>query len=124
MFTRIQTRNYRCLRAIDQPLARFQALVGPNASGKTTFLDVFAFLGDLVRNGGNVFETVLSRSSVFEDLLWMGKGRGFELAVEAKIPDDVHGRMSEKMQRFQFCRYEIGIEINESGEVGLRRENL
>ena len=39
MFTRLQTRGYRCLKSIDQDLGDFRALVGPNASGKTTFLD-------------------------------------------------------------------------------------
>lgn len=40
MFSRIQTRYFRSLKAVDQVLAPMQALVGPNASGKTTFLDV------------------------------------------------------------------------------------
>ena len=38
MFTRIQTRSFRCLRSVNQTLGPFRALVGPNASGKTTFL--------------------------------------------------------------------------------------
>ena len=36
MFTRIQTRSVRCLKAVDQTLGAFRALVGPNASGITT----------------------------------------------------------------------------------------
>ena len=44
MFTRIQTCAFRCLRSVDQSLGAFQALVGPNASGKTTFLDVIGLL--------------------------------------------------------------------------------
>ncbi|GIX48304.1 MAG: hypothetical protein KatS3mg131_2515 [Candidatus Tectimicrobiota bacterium] len=46
---RMQALRYRCLQYIDQPLAPFQLLVGPNASGKSTFLDVVAFVGDLLR---------------------------------------------------------------------------
>jgi predicted ATPase len=42
------------LRCVDQELGRFATLVGPNASGKMTFLDVIALLGDLMRNGGQV----------------------------------------------------------------------
>jgi len=45
MLTLIEALNFRCLRYIRQPLAPFHVLVGPNASGKTTFLDVVAFLG-------------------------------------------------------------------------------
>lgn len=72
MFTRIQTRSFRCLKSVDQALGPFRALVGPNASGKTTFLDVIGFLGDLVRNRGDVLETVRNRSANFEKLVWMG----------------------------------------------------
>ena len=43
MITLIEALNYRCLRYISRPLKPFHVLVGPNASGKTTFLDVVAF---------------------------------------------------------------------------------
>ena len=51
MITRIEALCYRCLRYVSQPLGPFHVLVGPNASGKTTFLDVIAFLGRLVSDG-------------------------------------------------------------------------
>lgn len=41
MITLIEALNYRCLRYISRPLESFHVLVGPNASGKTTFLDGF-----------------------------------------------------------------------------------
>lgn len=53
MITLIEALNFRCLRYISQPLGEFHVLVGPNASGKTTFLDVVAYLGDLVSGGLN-----------------------------------------------------------------------
>jgi predicted ATPase len=51
MFLRIEAKNYRCLREVNQTLNPFEILVGSNASGKSTFLDVVAFLSDLVANG-------------------------------------------------------------------------
>lgn len=78
MFTRIQTRSFRCLKSVDQTLDRFCALVGPNASGKTTFLDVIALLGDLMKNRGDVLQSVQHRSrGDFEKLLWLGKDAAF-----------------------------------------------
>ncbi|HXG41122.1 MAG TPA: ATP-dependent endonuclease [Dehalococcoidia bacterium] len=38
MLTRLQVRNFRCLENIDVPLEPLTAFVGPNGSGKTTFL--------------------------------------------------------------------------------------
>jgi predicted ATPase len=49
--TRIEALGYRSLRYVSQPLLPFRVLVGPNASGKSTSLDVIAFLGDLLRVG-------------------------------------------------------------------------
>lgn len=51
MITLIEAKNYRCLHYIKQHLEPFQVLVGPNASGKTTFLDVVSFIGDFVSEG-------------------------------------------------------------------------
>ena len=51
MLTKIEALNYRCLRYVSQPLGRFHVLVGPNASGKTTFLDTVAFVGKVVKDG-------------------------------------------------------------------------
>ena len=51
MITLIEALNYRCLKYVQRPLNPFHVLVGPNASGKTTFLDVIGFLRDLVSKG-------------------------------------------------------------------------
>lgn len=125
MFSRIQTHNFRCLRFVDQDLGAFQALVGPNASGKTTFLDVIAFLGDMVRNRGDIRETVLARSVGFEKLLWLGRGREFQLAVEAPIPEVVRSRMSDDKQKYMAIRYEAQIGMDPvTNEIGLDNETL
>src|SRR5436309_4097587 len=85
MITRIEALCYRCLRYVRQPLGPFHVLVGPNASGKTTFLDVVAFLGRLVSDGLDA--ALHERTPNFEDLLFARHGSRFELAVEARIPD-------------------------------------
>jgi len=125
MFTRIQTRSFRCLKSVDQTLGSFRALVGPNASGKTTFLDVIGLLGDLVKNRGDVFETVNSRSASFDKLVWMSQGNSFQLAVEAAIPEQIRQVMARDKQRFTSVRYEVefGLELKKN-EIGLNHENL
>lgn len=125
MFTRIQALRFRCLRCVDQELGRFITLVGPNASGKTTFLDVLALLGDLMRNGGKVADTVLERSADFRKLLWMGEGSSFQLAVEARIPDDVRDSMADEWRHHTRVRYEVEIGLDEESNIlGLNHEVL
>ena len=51
MISLIEVLDYRCLRYVRQNLGTFHVLVGPNASGKTTFLDVVSFLSRLVSHG-------------------------------------------------------------------------
>ncbi len=125
MFTRIQTRAFRCLKSVDQPLGPFQALVGPNASGKTTFLDVIGFLSALIRNRGDVLATVQERSANFKKLLWMERGNSFQLAVEAEIPEPIHTFMADDKRKFSHVRYEVEIGLDvASNEIGLDHETL
>ena len=51
MIRRIEALNYRSLRYVSQEIRPFQILVGPNATGKSTFLDVPALLSDFLRDG-------------------------------------------------------------------------
>ncbi len=123
MFTRLQTRNYRCLKSIDQELGAFRALVGPNASGKTTFLDVIGFASDLMRQRGDVAAAVRSQSATFEKLLWLGQGDAFQLAIEADIPGSVRQHMAAELQARRRVRYELEIGTVD-GEIGINHEIL
>lgn len=124
MFSRIEARMFRSLRAVEQDLGRFRVLVGPNGSGKTTFLDVIAFLSDLMRNRGDVRQTAQDRSVTFEKLLWMGEGQAFQLAVEAEVPDRIRSVMADDKKRFSRVRYEIEVGTNSANEIGLNHETL
>jgi predicted ATPase len=100
----------------------FHALVGPNASGKTTFLDVVAFLGRLVADGPEV--AVRERTENFEDLVWGRSGDCFELAIEAYVPTTLIEKLPEDKQ-FARVRYEVRIGIEqESGRIGLLKETV
>lgn len=127
MFSRVQTRHFRSLKSADQSLGAVQALVGPNASGKTTFLDVIGLLSDLIRQRGDVRETIVSRSSNFNKLIWQGNtNRGsFQLAVEAPIPDIVRQKMRDERRHYSVVRYEVEIGLNrDDNEIGLNSETL
>ena len=44
MITLVEALNFECLQTSGSRWDHFTVLVGPNASGKTAFLDVVAFL--------------------------------------------------------------------------------
>jgi predicted ATPase len=116
MIARIEALNYKCLRYVRQGLRRFQILVGPNASGKSTFLDVPAFLKDLLTSG--VEEAVLARANSLKELVWKGQSDAFELAVEWEIPEAL------RRNGFRFCRYEIRVSVEVQGGIVLNHETL
>jgi predicted ATPase len=63
-FSSIRLENWRNFVRIDTGLQRRVFLVGPNASGKSNFLDVFRFLHDIVSVGGGLEEAVRRRGGI------------------------------------------------------------
>lgn len=112
MISRIEALNYRCLRHVSQELERFQVLVGPNASGKTTFLDVVAFLGRLVSDGLDA--AIEERTADPRDLLWGRTGDSFELAIEARIPDNLRTAIPTPFS--EAIRYQVRIKLGADGK--------
>jgi len=121
VITLIEALNFRCLRNVSQELEPFHVLVGPNASGKTTFLDVVAFLGSLVSD--SLEAAVTDRTQDLKDLLWRGRGEFFELAIEAQIPEE--RKLQIPGSPFDTIRYEVSIgSTNGPEEVGIRAERV
>ena len=68
MITLVEALNYRCLHFVQRRLTPFHVLVGPNASGKTSFMDAIGFLSDLVSDG--LERALLERTPTPEELLF------------------------------------------------------
>lgn len=122
MITRVEACRYRCLRYANHGLNKFNVLVGPNASGKTTFLDAIAFLGDVVRDGPS--EAVGKRTENMQDLLWQGRGASMEIAAEFSIPAEISENLPE--DKYDTVRYEIqyGFLDDSHSEHGLIGERV
>lgn len=127
MINRIEALNYRCLRYVNQPLERFQVLVGPNASGKSSFLDVVALLGDFVRDG--LDESILrnprhprGRATTVDELIFNQSADRFELAVELGVPQKLRRPGNDNYER---VRYEVALGKSEkNGELVIAGETL
>jgi predicted ATPase len=112
MFQRIEAQGYRCLRSVKQSVNAFEILVGSNASGKSTFLDVIAFLGNLVSEG--LEAAVERRTANFHDLTWGRNADQFEMAVEALIPEDrrVGLPVDSRREPADTIRYYVGVHLD------------
>ena len=119
MIRLIEALNYRCLRYIRQPLDAFHVLVGPNASGKSTFLDVPNFIYTMFQFG--LDKAIKDRTDNILDLLWRSSDndtgdapalRRFELAIELALPDQ------------RAVRYCVAVGLDQHDAVGVLREEV
>jgi predicted ATPase len=109
------------MRYMSQGLDRFHVLVGPNASGKSTFLDVIAFLGDIVREGP--LRATQKRAPSYQEMVWQKETKLVELAIESEIPGEIEAKRKGKERLV--CRYEVSLgEDPETKEFGLVNEAL
>jgi predicted ATPase len=63
-FARIKLENWRNFLNVDVPLQRRMFLLGPNASGKSNFLDAFRFLRDIADPQGGLQRAIQVRRGV------------------------------------------------------------
>jgi len=105
---------------VRQELGPLQVVVGPNASGKSAFLDVMGLLGDLLRLG--LVPAVRSRTPDVMNLIWMGEGRRLELAVELEIPEDRRIRLPAN--GYRRARYEVALGLDAKRTLDTRRDAL
>ena len=110
MITLLEALNYRCLQSVHRPLKPFHVLVGPNASGKSTFLDIVGFLRDLISEGLDA--AISKRAPNPQELLYRGKGDCLELSVEARIPDRLRDLTSTP--ELDTARYQIAIGFDDT----------
>ena len=82
-FSGVHLENWRNFVRADLRLQKRVFLVGPNASGKSNFLDVFRFLHDLVSVGGGFQEAIERRGGV--SAIRALAGRAPEVVIQVEI---------------------------------------
>ncbi len=123
MIRLVEALNYRCLKRVRQPLDSFQVLVGPNSSGKSSFLDVLSFLSRLASDG--LEAAITERGSSIHDLFWQRTGRRFELAIEAVVPEDKRPPAGVALEGKEYAiRYEIAVGLSEDDEALVLYEQM
>src|SRR5258708_36271432 len=105
--SRIILKNWRNFETADAILSERMFLVGPNAAGKSNFLDAFKFLRDLALPGGGLKKAIAERGGVPQiRCLSARKENDIGVTVELKEAD---------AKEFTW-KYSIGIKLRERGE--------
>lgn len=86
-FSRLALTNWRNFVQVEVPLQKRVFLVGPNASGKSNFLDVFRFLRDLVVPGGGFEQAVITRGGISR-LRSLAARREPSVGIDVGVEDD------------------------------------
>jgi predicted ATPase len=121
MIKLIQAKNYRSLRYINRPLDSFHVLVGANATGKSTFLDVIQFLSDIVNYG--IDKAIQDRVAYFDELTFGENGMDIEFAIEVTLPSRINELFNDR--KFTTIRYEIKIgKHDETKENAIKEEKV
>lgn len=96
-----------------------QVLIGPNASGKTTFLDVPELVKDIVSDG--IDAAVTKRGGSLVDLTHYENANDIEIGIELRLPDELI--IQSGGARLDTARYEIKIGIRGEDQI-IINENL
>ncbi|MBI4586492.1 MAG: AAA family ATPase [Planctomycetes bacterium] len=87
-FTRISLKNWRNFSNVEVALEPRVFLVGPNASGKSNFLDVFRFLHDIVTIGGGFQAAVSHKRGGVSKIRSLYARREPDVSVHVTLGDD------------------------------------
>lgn len=104
--SRIILKNWRNFRSVDVRLGNRMFLVGPNASGKSNFLDVFRFLHDIVKPGGGFLKAIADRKGA-------SKIRCLAARQNPDLEIEVH--LAESRDQNPLWKYSMGIKQETSG---------
>ena len=79
--------NWRNFRSVAVDLRDRMFIVGPNASGKSNFLDVFRFLRDIAKAGGGLQKGIDDRGGV-STLRCFAARRDPSIKIRVELKDD------------------------------------
>ncbi len=113
LLTRIQLKNWRNFSQVDVPLRETVYLIGPNASGKSNFLDALRFLRDVATPRGGGLQAAIA------DRHGMSKLRS--LVARSRPEVEICLELAEDADRETYLwRYELAFTSESSGH----RRNL
>ena len=103
----LSAKNWRNFRSIDVSLCERQFVVGPNASGKSNFLDIFRFLRDLAKSEGGGLQKALKDRGGVSKLRSLAARKDPEIMIDVQLADSGEAE--------PLWRYAVGIKQETRG---------
>lgn len=97
----LRVKNWRNFTSVETCLRQRQFLVGPNASGKSNFLDIFRFLRDIAKSEGGGFQKAVKKRGGISKLRCLSARKDPEITIDLTLSDISSGA--------PIWRYAIGI---------------
>lgn len=111
----IKLENWRNFQSVNVDMSNRVFLVGPNASGKSNFLDVFSFLRDIAKPGGGLQKAISDRG---------GKSKICCLTSCDLSDVSIEISLAEISSREVLWKYAIGIGQRNNGDPYLTFERV
>jgi len=106
MISKITLKNWRNFESVEVNLTDRVFVVGPNAAGKSNFLDVFKFLRDIALPRGGLQEAINQRGGI-PKLRCLSARRETEVGITVELKNPGAKKFS--------WRYSIGIKLAQGG---------
>lgn len=85
---RIKIENWKNFKKVDVAVRRRQFLIGPNASGKSNFLDVFRFLKDICAASGGGFIQAIEKRGGVSAIRALSARKTPDITIEVELADE------------------------------------
>lgn len=117
--TSLRVKNWKNFAYFDIPLKERAFLVGPNASGKSNFLDIFRFLRDIAKDGGGLQKAGEVRGGLSKIRCLAARGRYTDVEIDITIGESE----SEETWRYLLSLNQKGGGIRDT-RLEVRKEQV
>jgi len=117
---KLSLKNWKNFATVEVEIPDRLFLVGPNASGKSNFLDAFRFLRDLASSGGGLQEAVRRRGGV-SAIRCLAARRESVIELGVEIEQSSGGKQSPEGKRWL---YEVAFNQDKQGRPILQKERV
>ena len=110
IISKVILKNWRNFKNVDVNLQERVFLVGPNAAGKSKFLDVFRFLKDIARSQGGGLQNAIENRGGLSKIRCLAARESPDVEIEIQLKENTDDKKP-------LWRYSFGIKQTKKDKV-------